>query len=283
MTWVLSLRSDLLTDFFKLFPYLTGTTFYMSAIALGYWMSRKGFFKHLAVLVCLSTLISWGLKEFFALPRPLISRLIEIDNSYGFPSADVQVALIFWLAFAHALKSRILCGISIFLVMLIGFSRMYLGVHSLLDVIGGAVFAVLILYIYENLQKNEKISKFLLSSKFIYLAELGVLVLYFYVMRQSLHPVVLNAGGFLVGVLSSFYLDSQTIKRMEGSLLKQIVFGFLNLALLFVLKAGMKTFLSATPLTVFIIAAFLGFYVMIGALFLNHYLRAVFKPAAKSS
>ncbi len=87
-------------------------------------------------------LLNLGLKSIYARPRPAVP-LIE-EQGYSYPSGHAMVGLVFYLALAWALsrgKRRswrivILAG-GAFLALLIGLSRIYLGVHYPTDVLGG--------------------------------------------------------------------------------------------------------------------------------------------------
>src|SRR5215207_7784336 len=85
------------------------------------------------------------LKELFARPRPYFEHPLVLEASYSFPSGHATMSLIFYgmLAYFCVLALRtwrartaVVFGAAL-LVLLIGFSRMYLGVHYLSDVIGG--------------------------------------------------------------------------------------------------------------------------------------------------
>ena len=77
-------------------------------------------------------------------PRPTAA-LIAIPESFGYPSGHAAVASATWLTFALlALRSesrpavrRVLLGAGVAVALLVGWSRIYLGVHYLSDVIGG--------------------------------------------------------------------------------------------------------------------------------------------------
>lgn len=85
------------------------------------------------------------LKAFFARPRPVFEDPLAMESTYSFPSGHAMESMILYgmLAYfaVHALSSwrtrtAVVFGATI-LVLLIGFSRMYLGVHYLSDVAAG--------------------------------------------------------------------------------------------------------------------------------------------------
>ena len=111
--------------------------------------------KHLALeliyLVAFSTIICVLLKEFFCIFRPDIAKhLVFVHDPYGFPSADVEVATVFWGMIVARNKSLLLRAIALILVPLIGISRIYLGVHSVVDVTAGFVFGIVTILLWNN-------------------------------------------------------------------------------------------------------------------------------------
>jgi membrane-associated phospholipid phosphatase len=88
------------------------------------------------------------LKELFARPRPSFVDPLLLETSYSFPSGHAMMSLVAYRMLTYfavlALRSWQACAALVFgtalLVLLIGFSRMYLGVHYFSDVIAG--FAV---------------------------------------------------------------------------------------------------------------------------------------------
>jgi membrane-associated phospholipid phosphatase len=85
------------------------------------------------------------LKALFARPRPYFEHPLLLETYYSFPSGHAMEAVILYGMLAHfavlALRTWRTRAAVIFatslLVLLIGFSRMYLGVHYLSDVVAG--------------------------------------------------------------------------------------------------------------------------------------------------
>jgi undecaprenyl-diphosphatase len=97
----------------------------------------------LSVLVG-STLLNHLLKDFFQRERPNIHRMVE-EVGYSFPSGHSMAAFALYGAFVYLLWKHVKSGrgrallvaIGTFIVIGIGISRIYLGVHYPSDVVGG--------------------------------------------------------------------------------------------------------------------------------------------------
>ena len=115
----------------------------------------------LTILVGLSAVSNKIMKHIICRPRPLVLKLVE-QGGYSYPSGHsmISVALygyLLYLAFTKIKNSTLkwLCSIILFILILsIGVSRIYVGVHYASDVFGGFVLAIFEFILVINFTKK---------------------------------------------------------------------------------------------------------------------------------
>ncbi len=150
------IRCPFLDTVFGLITELGGETLYMALAIAVYWCVSKGLGFYILTTGFVGTIANQFLKLCFRIPRPwVLDPDFEIVESaraaatgYSFPSGHTQNAFSSFGCLGMWAKKgwKVLCFA---IVVLIGFSRMYLGVHTPLDV--GVAFAlglVLMLALY---------------------------------------------------------------------------------------------------------------------------------------
>jgi len=104
--------------------------------------------------LCVIGTLNFIMKNIFDRPRPNELRIIE-ESGFSFPSGHSMVSMAFYGYFIYIIYKNIqskklrnlLCGFLILLIILIGLSRVYLGVHYVSDVIAGICFSIAYLII----------------------------------------------------------------------------------------------------------------------------------------
>jgi undecaprenyl-diphosphatase len=143
-----------------IFLTLVGNTLPMSLVVLGFffllaWLQGRRAALGYLCFVLLSFLAHAGLKLLIARERPDVAwRLIELPDTPSFPSGHAMCGLVaFGLAVQlltrgmRGLRRVLLLSAGYGIGLSIGVSRVYLGVHYPLDVLGGWVGAAIVLLV----------------------------------------------------------------------------------------------------------------------------------------
>jgi membrane-associated phospholipid phosphatase len=97
-----------------------------------------------------------GGRGFLDLPaRPVIDAFRLKGMSFGFPSGHTSSAMAVWGGLAVVFRRKALAWLAPLMVTVIAFSRVYLGVHFLGDIIGGAALGGLVLFGAWRLWRSE--------------------------------------------------------------------------------------------------------------------------------
>jgi len=146
--------SDNMTNIIKFITFLGSATvvILITLLALIILKNKKiGIFIGLDLIII--TIFQYTLKPIFGRARPVDINLIE-ETNYSFPSGHSLTAMAFYgfiiyMLYKSNLKyKRIYIVLLCMLILLIGLSRVYLGVHFITDVLGGFVFSIAYLIFY---------------------------------------------------------------------------------------------------------------------------------------
>jgi hypothetical protein len=111
----------------------------------------SGLGARLAVLVLFSSYLNLELKSLFQQPRPFdIDPSVQLSEAegYGLPSGHAQTSTVLWASIAIRVHKTWFLVAAIGLIVLISFSRIYLGVHFPTDVLAGWLIGGTLLVLY---------------------------------------------------------------------------------------------------------------------------------------
>lgn len=155
-TMISSIRTDFVTKIFKIITTLGGAIWLACLSILSLIILKN---KKIGTMICLNLVTIGGLnkilKHIVQRPRPIENRLIE-ESGYSFPSGHSMASMAFYGLIIYFIFKYIknkkarntLCILLSILIILIGISRIYLGVHYASDVLAGFVLSIAYLAVF---------------------------------------------------------------------------------------------------------------------------------------
>jgi glycerophosphoryl diester phosphodiesterase len=201
MDWAVAMRSDVLTPVFKGFSALGYGGFLLLFVPTGYWIFSKNIFARMGLWLLLSALLNAYLKDLFQDPRPdpVFQLDTHVGQSYGFPSGHAQIAIVVWFWLAWEARKTWIWIVSSILVAGICFSRLYLGVHDVEDVLGGIGIGIISLIVFIFLTSKRFDWWHNLNFFWQILAIVIIEAFFFLTWPGSLPTVMIGYGIFLIG------------------------------------------------------------------------------------
>jgi len=162
-----TIRTPFLDTLFGLVTRIGEETISIVLMCLIFWCIDKKLGYTIGVSYFVSALLVQGLKITFRIDRPWIldpafnpvESAKAAATGYSFPSGHTQSAAALFGTIGLKHKKWPLKILVFFVVVLVGFSRMYLGVHTLLDVATSIAVSLLIAYITIKILAKDDVSK----------------------------------------------------------------------------------------------------------------------------
>ena len=254
------IRSPALDAVMQLITRLGEETIFLVAAIVVFWcVSKKGGYYLLSVGF-LGTVANQWLKIAFRIPRPwvldpnfeIVESAREAATGYSFPSGHTQRAVGTFGGMARMTEKKWLRWVCIAIALGVSFSRMYLGVHTPLDVgVSLAIAAVMVLVLWPIVEKAEEKPAVLGWLLLFLLAVCGAFLVFLKgypfpadVDAENFAHAVENAWkltGAIAGMLIAWWADRKFLRfEVEAVWWAQIVKVALGLAIVVGIKSGLK-------------------------------------------
>lgn len=260
-----SIRTPFLDKLMGLVTNLGGEAVFIVAAIVVFWCLNKSCGYYMMTVGFAGTIINQFLKLWFRIPRPWVKdpnfTIVESARAeatgYSFPSGHTQNAFAVFGAPARFFKNTALRIIFIFLIALTAFSRMYVGVHTPLDVgvslIVGTILVFVIYPFFRDMDKSPK-KVYIIFGIFIVLAAAFVAFVELYdfpadIDAENYASGLKNAYMILfcaIGLMLTFFIDTKYVHfHTQAVWWAQIIKVVVGLAILLALKSVLKTPLLA--------------------------------------
>ena len=275
--WIQSFHSPALDEIMLWVTSAGGEDFYLLFGPIFFWCVGIGLGVRLCVILLGSFYLNDVLKESFATLRPMLAHPDQIRmpadaaSSAGdgmghwqgaFPSGHAQHTVVFWSFVAIWLRRPAVWAAALAMIALVSLSRIYLGVHWPIDILGGwlvgaAVIAAAIFIppLIERLAPRQRE---------VLLIAAGVAGIALFLIDSSLFRAKML--GFWSGALLSLVVQQRYLPfKVAGPLTMQLAKIAIGLAGVFLLRFGLKLVLPATLWAEWLRYGILGVWIILGA------------------
>jgi membrane-associated phospholipid phosphatase len=252
-----SIRTPFLDTLVGLVTQLGEETIGIIILCAVFWCISKKVAYGIGITFFLSSLTVQGMKICFRIDRPWVAdptlnpipSALEYATGYSFPSGHTQSAAAFFGALGAQVKQKWLMTVCFIIPFLVAFSRLYLGVHTLIDVVVSLLISFLIVLLTVKLLVRDTVDKkreFVISLiMVIYAIVVIVLAAILYLngtIEQHYVADCLKAAGATIGFAVGMYIERVYIDFpvKSKSVVLQLVKYVLGLAGVIILQEGLK-------------------------------------------
>ncbi len=270
MEWIQflqKLRSPFLDHLIQLFDFFDRQEFLFILIPIVWIGLSWQFGIKIYYLLSLNYIVNLGLKNGFALPRPFhldpTLGVIHVSG-YGFPSGAAQTAILLSGLLLVYWKSKWKWVFAPLYPLVISFSRVYLGVHFPIDILGGWLVGMIVLGLYFLLfPRVERVFQNISPWNGFLLNVSLLVVLILYLPSAMIIPICACGIGLGVGIfINRVTPENSLIVRTRWGLGAMIAVGIIGVFLIHAIAT--KTFSVQSAAGTFFLFVFIGLWMSLG-------------------
>lgn len=269
--YIQQFSNPFLDIFFQLITMMGEDVFFIFVTTVIYWCVDKDLGYKLGFVTLTSASINLGTKEFFKIPRPIgqpgiRSLRVHTAGGYSFPSGHTQNTTALWTFFMSSFRRGWVYAAGILSIILVGLSRLYLGVHTPTDVVGGiiigGVWVLLCGSLYDNASQEKR--------KILVITVTAAVIVGLFIFREANYYKV---AGALTGFTAGYLIEPRYIGfDVHASLALQIFKLAFGLTVLFLLRLILKLIFPELLIFLFLRYMILILWVTIAAPYIfKHY------------
>jgi membrane-associated phospholipid phosphatase len=159
LTLFLQSIGEWLTPIMSAFTFMGNEEFYLLIMPVLVWSVDYTFGIRLGVLLLSTGSINWITKVSIHQPRPYwvdrgIQHLDSAWTDFGMPSGHAMNAAALFGLVGATVKRFWVTILTVFIFLMIGLSRIYLGVHFTVDVVFGWIFGLVLLWVFLTFERR---------------------------------------------------------------------------------------------------------------------------------
>lgn len=280
---ILKFLENIRTPFFNtinmLFSYLASEVILIMVLCFLYWCFNKKLAYRLGFVYFISGIAVQVLKVIFKIPRPWLrdTELTPVQSAvgsatgYSFPSGHTQSATSLYGTFAYIIKKTWVQIVMILLILCVAFSRMYLGVHTPLDVSVAFIVTIIITLAVNYAADKKFIYRFKQRTVFIAFMIIPILMVIYGVYLIYTDSIDIDnaadyfkAAGAALGFIVGWYMETSALgfDEREGSIFTHIIKYVFGLAVVLVIKSGLKIILGTSLAADFVRYGIITFWII---------------------
>ena len=257
------LRVPVVNEFMLAITYLGDEIAFLIVALILMWCVDKKTGYYVLSVGFLGTIANQFMKLWFRIPRPwildenftILEQAREGASGYSFPSGHTQSSVGTFGSIAYITKNKFLRCICLIAVVLVPFSRMYLGVHTPLDVGVAVIMAGLLIFGLKPviLGNNEKVFPVFLGIM-VAIAVGFLCFVELYPFPDDIDPHNMASGlknaytllGSLLGLVVTYFVDRKFLHFPTKAVWwAQIIKVVAGLGFVLVIKSGLKAPIEA--------------------------------------
>lgn len=238
-------RTDFFNKFFEMITILGEETLIILLVAILYFAINKKEAKRLFFIIVTSTAVNTVSKNIFQRPRPFANGEIvairqETATGFSFPSGHTQNITTLGAYYIERFRKVWFTILAVVIILLVAFSRMYLGVHYPTDVLFGLLFGVIVA-IGGGILYDKAKNKNLLG--LIILGILTPFTIYLFFNPNPLYKNLFKMFGMFSGFIAGSFIEEKFVDfNIEGPIWKKILRIVIAVLMIIIVKEGFKVF-----------------------------------------
>lgn len=251
-------RVPVLNELMLAVTYLGDEIAFLAVALVFFWCVDKKFGYYILSVGFLGTITNQFMKLWFRIPRPwvldenftILEQAREGASGYSFPSGHTQSSVGLFGGIAYITKNKAVRAICVAIVFLVPFSRMYIGVHTPLDVGVAALMSAFFIFVLKPVIFGKDTKAFYIFLTIMMAISIGYLCFVeLYPFPDDIDMHNLESGlknaytllGSIAGMIIVYFVEDKWIRfQTKAVWWSQILKVAIGLGLVLAVKSGLK-------------------------------------------